>query len=151
MKKNVSSLLSGILFAVGLGISGMTKPSKIVNFLSITDWETRWDPSLLFVMGGAVITSLVLFRIILKQPTPLFSKSFALPGRKDLDARLIVGSVLFGIGWGIGGYCPGPALVSLVTGSNSVSLFLASMILGIFLNRRPPSLEENTKDIVCGA
>ena len=125
---NVISLVSGLLFGFGLALSGMVSPGKIVGFLDLTG---NWDPSLAFVMGGGVLVTVVSFRFILKQPSPFFGKEFKLPMKKDLDKYLIGGAVLFGLGWGIGGFCPGPALSSLAYGNTKVIVFVLAMIGGI--------------------
>jgi len=119
---------SGLLFAIGLAVSGMTQPAKVIGFL---DFFGNWDPALLFVMGGAVVVNGIALRFILRRPKPVFGQAFQLPTRKDLDARLIGGAALFGIGWGLGGYCPGPALVSLPALGTPVLVFVAAMLVGM--------------------
>jgi hypothetical protein len=121
---------TGFLFAVGLGISGMTQPAKIVNFLDLTG---NWDPSLIFVMIGAIAVHFIAFRLITKRKSPIFSKSFMIPNRKDITPSLIIGAAIFGIGWSMGGYCPGPALTSLATGDSLVIIFVVSVIAGMFI------------------
>ena len=111
MKKNIAALIAGLLFGLGLAISQMTNPAKVLNFLDITG---TWDPTLAFVMGGAVLVTLISFRFILKQDRPLFEGQFHLPTRSDIDGRLLGGAALFGIGWGLAGYCPGPGIAALV-------------------------------------
>ncbi|HFQ91884.1 MAG TPA: YeeE/YedE family protein [Chromatiales bacterium] len=122
--------LCGVLFALGLGIAGMTQPEKIIAFLDVTG---NWDPSLLFVMGGAVGVNMVLYRLTLKRPRPVLEEHFVIPSRRRINARLVSGAALFGIGWGLSGYCPGPVVVSSVTGWTSVFVFIAAMLLGMFL------------------
>ncbi len=137
------SFLSGLLFALGLSISGMTEPGKVIGFLNIT---RSWDPSLVFVMGGAVITYFILFKLIHKRSTPLFALQFSIPERKDIDLPLLGGAVLFGIGWGLGGFCPGPAVASIFTGKPNVLLFAGSMILGMVIaDQLRPLLSGKTK------
>ncbi|MGA1598419.1 MAG: DUF6691 family protein [bacterium] len=126
---NIASFLSGLLFGVGLVISGMTQPAKVVGFL---DLFGNWDPSLIFVMGGGVVTYGLLFKLIMQRPGPLFAVKFTVPTRRDMDSPLIVGSALFGIGWGLGGFCPGPALTSLTTLSPNVLVFLVMMSVGMY-------------------
>ena len=110
-KSNIASFFCGILFSIGLGISGMTQPQKVIGFLDVFG---EWDLSLAFVMCGAVLTYLVLQLLIQRKfPIPLLEKSFQLPKVKDLDRSLIIGALLFGSGWGLGGYCPGPGITSL--------------------------------------
>jgi uncharacterized membrane protein YedE/YeeE len=121
---------AGVLFAVGLVISGMTQPSKVVGFL---DFFGRWDPSLAFVMGGAVIINAILFRFIVKRQRPFYEPEFHLPTRNDLDWRLIVGGGLFGIGWGLAGYCPGPGITSLASLQSPAIVFVAAMAVGMLL------------------
>ena len=127
---NIISLISGLLFGYGLALSGMVSPSKVVGFLDLTG---NWDPSLAFVMGGGVIVTAISFRFILKRPMPFFGKQFQLPTKKDLDKYLISGAVLFGVGWGLGGLCPGPALSSLAYGNVKIFVFVAAMIVGIIV------------------
>lgn len=130
MKSQLSSLFVGFLFAIGLGVSGMTQPEKVVSFLDIFG---EWDPSLVFVMGGALFIHTVLYKLILKRPTPLFASKFQVPTRRDINSRLIGGSVLFGIGWGIAGYCPAPAITSLSSMTLSPVVFVISMLIGMAL------------------
>ena len=123
----------GIVFALGLGLSGMTQPGRVMGFLDVAG---DWDPTLAFVMGGAVLVGLLTFPRILRRPRPLLDDHFALPTRTAIDAPLLIGAALFGVGWGLSGYCPGPALVSLVTLSPAVLVFAASMGLGLVAGRR---------------
>lgn len=131
--KYLSALLSGWLFALGLGLSGMTHPAKIIAFLDIFG---LWDPSLLFVMGGAVTLTFLLFPLVLARPQPVLNGSFHVSGKRPADARLVLGASLFGIGWGISGYCPGPALVSLASLNRDVIVFVIFLVLGLGLGRR---------------
>ena len=126
------ALLSGWLFALGLGLGGMTRPSKILGFLDVTG---HWDPALLFLMGGALGVCLPAFHFILKRRMPVLGDRFHVPVRQAVDAWLVGGAVLFGVGWGLSGYCPGPALVSLVTLREPVLLFFGMMCLGLALGR----------------
>ena len=123
----IISLLSGILFGLGLAVAQMTNPLKVQAFL---DMAGDWDPSLTFVMGGAVMVTLVGFRFILKRQGPAWGDSFHLPKLTRIDRRLIGGAALFGIGWGLTGYCPGPALSSMLTGNTEVWLFVPAMLAG---------------------
>jgi hypothetical protein len=137
VKTNVTALVVGLVFGLGLLVSGMTQPSKVLGFL---DFAGDWDPSLAFVMGGAIAVHALFARRAL-QPTahPLFEKAFDLPHRLAVDTPLLAGAAIFGIGWGIGGYCPGPALTSLAARSGSTIAFVAAMIVGILgvrLSRR---------------
>jgi len=124
------ALLSGLLFGLGLIISGMVNPGKVIGFL---DLAGDWDPSLLFVMGGGVAVTTATFWLVLRRERPLFEKKFFLPTKADLDGRLLIGAALFGIGWGVGGLCPGPAITVLATLDPSVVLFVGAMLLGMVL------------------
>ena len=133
-KSNISSIICGIIFSIGLGISGMTQPQKVIGFLDIFG---EWNPSLAFVMGGAVLSYLALQLLIQRNfSIPLLGGSFQIPSRKDLDRSLIVGALLFGSGWGLGGYCPGPAITSLGSGSLNALLFVVAMGVGMLLADR---------------
>ena len=134
VKLNIVSFLCGILFSVGLSISGMTQPEKVIGFLDVLG---EWDLSLAFVMCGAVLTYLVLQLLIKRKfPIPLLEKSFQLPKVKDLDRSLIIGASLFGSGWGLGGYCPGPGITSLGSGNLNAIMFVFSMGVGMLLADR---------------
>lgn len=130
MKINLSSWLSGFIFSLGLGVSGMTRPDIVQGFLDIFG---QWNWSLMAVMIGAIGVFSVSYRIIIKRGKPLFLSHFSLPTKKDLDLKLIAGAILFGIGWGWTGICPGPGLVSLVGGESSIFIFIASMLLGMVI------------------
>lgn len=132
IKQNAVSFLVGFLFAVGLGISGMTQPQKIIGFLN--PWE--WDPSLLFVMAGALAVHASTYPLIRKKSSPLLDTKWHVPNRNDVTPRLIIGSALFGVGWGLGGYCPGPGVASLTTGDLRVLLFVGAMIVGMLLFKK---------------
>ena len=132
MTQNFFSLLSGIIFGIGLIISGMTNPEKVIGFLSITD---NWDPSLMFVMGGAIIFSAPFMFLFRNKKTSLLGQELQIPLRKDLDKNLIIGSSLFGIGWGLVGLCPGPAISSLVFLSPVSLIFIFSMSVGVVLQK----------------
>ena len=131
-KQSLASLLLGALFGVGLMVSGMMQPQKVQDFL---DFTGSWDPSLALVMGGAFLVSALAFPLIVRRKVPLIGHKFHLPTARDLDAKLIVGSALFGIGWGLGGFCPGPAIVGVATGSTSALLFALAMLVGMALHR----------------
>ena len=124
-KSNIASFICGILFSIGLGISGMTQPQKVIGFLDVFG---EWDLSLAFVMGGAVLSYLILQLWIQRNfSIPVLGGSFQIPSRKDLDRSLIIGALLFGSGWGLGGYCPGPAITSLGSGSFNAILFVVEI------------------------
>ena len=126
------SFLIGGLFGIGLAIAGMLNPSKVVGFLDIFG---LWDPSLAFVMGGGVIVNLIGHRLLMKRATPLFGGAFRLPTTQDIDRRLLGGSALFGIGWGLGGLCPGPVISSLLLRPADVALFAIMMLAGLWLGK----------------
>jgi uncharacterized membrane protein YedE/YeeE len=128
VKRQVVAYLSGLLFAVGLGVSGMTHPSKVLGFL---DFAGDWDPSLAFVMGAGVLVNFVFFRMATRRGAPLLGRTFYLPPKTAVDASLLGGAALFGVGWGLGGFCPGPALVSVVTGATPVVAFVVAMLAGM--------------------
>lgn len=130
MKQNLIALFAGLLFGLGLAISQMVDPTRVLGFLDVAG---TWDPTLLFVLGGAVGVTVISFRFILRQPTPFFASKFSLPTKTDIDRPLIVGSALFGIGWGIAGYCPGPGITALVLGSWNPVLFVISLTAGSLL------------------
>ena len=129
--KSIAAFISGMVFAIGLGISGMTQPHKVIGFLDLMNW----DPTLLFVMIGAIAVHIVAYPLVRRRRTPLLDTHWHVPTRKDLSPALMIGSVIFGLGWGLGGFCPGPALASLVTGQIGVITFLVSMILGMVVFR----------------
>jgi uncharacterized protein len=131
MRALVTSFLSGIVFAAGLGISGMTRPVKVIGFLDVFG---SWDLSLAFVMIGAISIFFVAIRRSRRMVSPLFAAKFAIPTRSDLDPQLMVGAALFGVGWGLGGFCPGPAIVSLASGAVPVAVFTSAMISGMLLH-----------------
>jgi uncharacterized membrane protein YedE/YeeE len=122
---------SGLLFGLGLVVSQMINPAKVIGFL---DLAGDWDPSLALVMATALAVTIPFFRLILKRKSPLFEANFSLPDKTDLDLRLISGAVLFGIGWGLAGLCPGPALVGLTSLDSSVLIFVAAMLGGMLLH-----------------
>jgi len=130
VKHNIVAFIGGLLFAAGLALSGMTMPSKVVAFLDVTG---TWDPSLAFVMVSALSVYAIVFRIATKRPAPVLGGRFGLPTRSDLDARLITGATLFGIGWGLGGVCPGPGVVATVSGSIPIITMVAGMFAGMYL------------------
>ena len=133
-KSNIASFICGILFSIGLGISGMTQPQKVIGFLDVFG---EWDLSLAFVMFGAVLSYLILQLWIQRNfSIPILGGSFQISTRKDLDRSLIIGALLFGSGWGLGGYCPGPAITSLGSGSLNALLFVVAMGIGMLVADR---------------
>ncbi|QIB35211.1 DUF6691 family protein [Ancylobacter pratisalsi] len=129
----VLNLGLGLLFGVGLVVSGMSNPAKVLNFL---DLFGTFDPSLAFVMGGAVVVAFFGFRLATARPAPLFADRFQLPTRTDIDARLLIGPALFGIGWGLGGFCPGPAFTALGLAAPGTLAFIPAMLAGMWAARR---------------
>jgi len=129
MKTHLIALLSGILFGAGLALAHMIDPNKVLNFLDVTG---RWDPSLLFVMIGALSVAMIAFKLILKRPAPLWSASFHLPPKTSIDLKLIAGAAIFGIGWGMSGYCPGPSVTGLSLFSSESVIMILSIYLGFF-------------------
>ena len=130
---NIFSLVSGLLFGFGLAVSNMINPAKIVGFLDIIG---NWDPSLAFVMGGAVFVTTITFRVILKRRTPMFANKFELPSKVDLDGKLIFGAAIFGIGWAVSGLCPGPAISSIIFLDENLLIFVCTLLLGSFIGKK---------------
>ena len=128
----VAVYLIGLIFGIGISISGMANPAKVLNFFDIAG---TWDPSLIFVMGGALLVTALGYRLVLRKPAPIMAAQFDLPTNRALDARLLGGAAVFGIGWGISGFCPGGALPALGTGRTEVFVFVAAMLAGIFAAR----------------
>lgn len=123
----LTALVSGVIFGLGLAISQMVNPNKVVGFLDVTG---NWDPSLALVMGGAVTVTFIAFRLTRHSRAPLFDSMFHRAGKTRVDAPLLVGSAVFGVGWGLSGYCPGPGIATLATGSMEALVFVAAMIAG---------------------
>lgn len=127
MNRVIAAALSGVLFGVGLALAQMIDPNKVLAFL---DLAGAWDPSLILVMGGGAGVTALLFPWVMRRPQPRLDSRFHLPTRRQLDGRLVAGAALFGVGWGLAGYCPGPALVALTLGTVEPWLFVAAMIAG---------------------
>jgi uncharacterized membrane protein YedE/YeeE len=126
----------GLTFGLGLLISGMSDPAKVLNFLDFAGIGTgTWDPSLAFVMAGAIAVTFVGFEWVLRQPRPFFGEEFHLPVKRELDLRIISGPAIFGVGWGLAGFCPGPAFTALGFGSTAAVMFVAAMIAGMLFAR----------------
>ncbi|TRX56461.1 YeeE/YedE family protein [Thalassomonas sp. M1454] len=131
---NIIALVCGVLFGAGLTVAQMVSPNKVLNFL---DLAGTWDASLAFVMGGALVIYIITYQLIIKKmKAPVCAQEFALPEQKNVDKRLITGSALFGIGWGISGICPGPAIANLSSGNVKVIVFILAMTLGIFVAQK---------------
>ena len=131
MKKHIdtlSSFLVGLIFGIGLILAGMTNPAKVIGFLDITG---TWDPSLAFVMGGAILVAIIAFRFAKKRTVNFLGGAMRLPTSDMIDKRLVIGSLLFGAGWGMAGFCPGPALTSIGTGNPKAVIFVVAMIVGM--------------------
>lgn len=126
--KIITALAAGLVFGIGLILSGMTDPSKVIGFL---DLAGNWNPSLALVMGGAIGVGLVAFRFATRQPMTLLGDPLHLPVSSQIDRRLVLGGLTFGAGWGLAGYCPGPALASLLTGSSKPVIFVLAMLAGM--------------------
>lgn len=145
MKRMIFAALAGLLFGAGLVISGMTQPAKVLGFLDIgglvngLSWQAepgKWDPSLAFVMGGALMVTWVAFAITPRRGKPWAAARFELPTSRDIDSRLVLGSALFGMGWGLAGYCPGPALASLLVGGGDALIFVAALVTGMVIAKK---------------
>lgn len=130
MKNNLIALIAGIFFGLGLTISEMVDPARVIGFLNITG---NWDPTLALVMATALLVALPSFTFILRCHRPLCADKFSLPDKKNIDMPLIIGASLFGVGWGLGGFCPGPAITALVTLSPDVIVFVLAMLTGYFI------------------
>ena len=128
--RNLVTVFTGLIFGIGLIMSGMTNPAKVQNFL---DLFGTWDPSLALVMGGAILITMPGFWLVQKRQTPFFEDSFLIPQKTNLDFYLLTGSAIFGIGWGLGGFCPGPVIVSISNGSTGTILFVITMLIGMVL------------------
>jgi uncharacterized protein len=144
-KKSLFALAAGLLFALGLVVSGMTQPAKVAGFLHLAgiaqgiSWQAApgfWDPSLALVMGGGLMVTLIAFAITPKSDKPWADDKFHLPTRKDIDGKLVAGAALFGIGWGLAGYCPGPGFASLLSGGVDAAAFVAALVAGMWGAKR---------------
>lgn len=143
MRGALAGLLAGLLFGGGLALSGMTDPAIVLGFLDVAG---QWNPTLAFVMAAALSVTFVGYRLAWRQRAPIWAPTFELPTTHTVDGRLLVGAALFGIGWGIAGWCPGPAIASLSAPSPELLLFLAAMILGILIARIAGSPAQPDKD-----
>ena len=145
LKKSLVALAAGLLFSLGLVVSGMTQPAKVIGFLHLAgltqgiSWQATpgfWDPSLALVMGGALLVTLLAFAITPRKSKPWADDKFHLPTRNDIDAKLLIGSALFGMGWALAGYCPGPGLASLLSGGVDAATFVAALLVGMWTTKR---------------
>ncbi len=130
MLRNISALVAGTLFGIGLTVSQMVNPAKVIGFL---DLFGKWDLSLAFVMGGALVVTTIGYRLVAKQKKPLFNTAFDIPANRTIDYKLASGAVLFGMGWGLVGLCPGPAIAAVLIGGLPLWVFLGAMTMGAFL------------------
>jgi uncharacterized protein len=133
MRAPIASLVAGTIFGAGLALSDMINPARVLGFLDLAE---EWDPSLAFVMGGAIIPMVIAYAISRRMRTPLFDRSFFIPENRVMDSRLLIGAALFGIGWGLVGFCPGPAIAGLVFGQWQPWLFVAAMLGGMMIHRQ---------------
>jgi uncharacterized membrane protein YedE/YeeE len=134
--RTIAAFFGGALFAVGLLLAGMTRPERVIGFL---DLGGAWDPTLAFVMAGAIAIHVLGLRVLRRRAAPMYAPRFELPTRADLDARLFLGAGLFGIGWGLAGYCPGPALVSLGAGGETALVFVGAATVGMLVQHLSPA------------
>jgi hypothetical protein len=132
MKRIVSSFAIGLVFGIGILVSGMANPAKVLNFFDIAG---TWDPSLAFVMGGALVVTAIGFRLVLSRSHPLLSGGFSLPTKRDIDVRLLGGAAIFGVGWGIAGFCPGGVVPALGLGRSEPAIFVAALVAGMLIVR----------------
>ncbi len=130
--RQLPPLLAGLIFGLGLCLSGMADPAKVLNFLDVAG---TWDPSLAFVMAGAIVVALPGFRLLHRRQAPLFAERFHWPKRSPIDARLVAGAAVFGMGWGLSGFCPGPAILSVPPAAPGALVFVAAMLVGFALAR----------------
>lgn len=133
MARILTALVTGTIFGLGLAMSQMVNPARVIGFLDVAG---RWDPTLIFVMGGALFLTVPFFPLILHRKAPFLAERFALPAKVEIDRPLLLGAMIFGVGWGLAGFCPGPALAALASGSPLVVLFVAAMVTGQWLGSR---------------
>ncbi|AGH94490.1 YeeE/YedE family protein [Pseudobdellovibrio exovorus] len=132
MKNSLAALVVGFVFAIGLGLSGMTQPQKVVGFLDIFG---QWDPSLMFVMVGAIAVHGISYRLIRRRAKPFWSSEWHVPTKKEITPSLVLGSFVFGVGWALAGFCPGPAITALATFELRPIIFVVSMLIGMLIFR----------------
>jgi uncharacterized membrane protein YedE/YeeE len=133
--RGLIALACGLIFGMGLAVSGMTDTAKVIGFLNVFG---AWVPDLAFVMGGAVLVTVIAFRFVLRRDKPLLAQGFSLPSKTTLDSRLLGGAAIFGIGWGLYGYCPGPAISALVYLNTETAIFVAAMLCGMVIASKLP-------------
>lgn len=133
MKNKLSAGIVGFIFALGLGISGMTNPQKVISFLDVFG---AWDPSLIFVMAGSIAVHFITYKLIRRRKSPLFSPQWHVPQKSQITFSLIAGSIIFGMGWGLAGYCPGPAMTSVASFQTRPLLFVVGMFAGMYLFKK---------------
>src|SRR5215208_8166339 len=133
MLKMMINLFAGTLFGLGVSISGMVNPAKVIGFL---DFAGDWDPTLALVFGGALLVAIPTFRLTFRRQHPVLEEDFELPSKDSVDARLLAGSAIFGVGWGLAGFCPGPSVTALASGLLPVFAFVAAMVAGMALYKR---------------
>jgi uncharacterized protein len=132
----LAQFIIGLIFGLGLTVSGMSDPAKVLNFLDFAAIRSgSWDPSLAFVMAGAIAVTFAGYKLVLRRSQPLFGERFHLPTREDIDARVIAGPAIFGVGWGLAGFCPGPAITALGFGTKAAAIFVVAMLAGMWLAR----------------
>jgi uncharacterized protein len=129
--QSITSFICGVTFAIGLVLAGMTQPGKIIGFLDVFG---NWDPSLVFVLASAVGVYFVTYQFVIKRKSPLLAPKFLVPTKTDLELKLVIGGILFGVGWGMSGLCPGPILTTLGTGSASVMILMVTMLIGFYIS-----------------
>jgi uncharacterized membrane protein YedE/YeeE len=139
----------GLVFGLGLVVSGMSNPAKVLNFLDLAAIPSGgWDPSLAFVMAGAIAVTFIGYRLVLRRPRPILGETFHLPTATGIDSRIVAGPAIFGLGWGLAGFCPGPALTALAIGGPAAAIFVVAMLLGMggarWLASRPEALQPAT-------
>lgn len=132
MKESIAALLAGVLFGIGLAVSGMLIPDKVLNFLDVAG---HWDPSLALVMGGALMVTIPGYYLVTRKSRPVLAESFSLPSATAIDGRLLLGAAMFGAGWGLSGLCPAPALVNITTGLVDVLVFVGAMLTGMLMHK----------------
>ena len=132
MKESIAALLAGVVFGIGLAVSGMLIPDKVLNFLDVAG---HWDPSLALVMGGALMVTIPGYYLVTRKSRPVLAESFSLPSATAIDGRLLLGAAMFGAGWGLSGLCPAPALVNITTGLVDLLVFVVAMLAGMLLHK----------------